>query len=292
MSELRTKFLAAVERWLTDEVAVEAAILYGSSARSARGCGAADKWSDIDLHIITSRPSVIEQTTWSRALPGYRFCVQARKTAAGGVKKLTVLFLGGELELVLLPKKRLQVLRIAMAQGLHRERETVRAPLNVLATGLRTGFRFVKGARRWEPFYTRIVAELPGLRLSDAGAIELADCFLCQLVVVLQRIKRGEFTAAQHGLHRQLAETNFMLMRELRLRRNLPVPSYETARRSEQLLSRVELSWVQINAKLEPAALTLATWRAFSGLKSLMAELVPDWSVSDNFDELIVPFRP
>jgi hypothetical protein len=61
----------------------------------------------------------------------------------------------------------------------------------------------------------------------------LAEAFVCDYVFTRRKVQRGELCAAQRWLHHQLAETNFRLLHELRLR--CGKTSFPDARRLEQL---------------------------------------------------------
>jgi hypothetical protein len=280
--------LAAVAAWLQQEPAVEAAVLFGSSARVPSAAAAAGSRSDLDLHVVTSDAAHLEQIDWRSAIPEGGFCLQAVRPATGGVRKVTALFVSGEIDLVLVPAKRLRLGRLAVRCGLHRRRGGLRVALNEIATCMHSGYRFLKGEKEWGAFYARIVAEMPGVRLSDPEAVNLADIFICDLCWVFQKLERGELSAAQHLTHRSLAETNFRLMRELRLRRGQPVLSFGLGRKVESTLSPKELTWVQVDARLQREDLGRAAWTAFKGMRALMRELIPAWQVPSGIDELLV----
>ncbi|MDB6093887.1 MAG: hypothetical protein JWM32_1449 [Verrucomicrobia bacterium] len=289
MSSSTTSLLPALAAWFESEAAVTAAVLYGSSART-EGMASADRWSDLDLHVITTDSARIEGVDWARALPGRGFCHRAERAAAGGVPKVRLLFADGEVEMVLMPAARLRVARVALSLGLHRRVGPLRDGLNVLATGVSSGYRFLKGEKAWGGFYRRVASEMAGIRMTDAELRGAADLFVCDLLSSLQRIERGELAAAQRALHRVLAETNFVLVRELRLRRKLPVPSFEPARRVESLLSPEELEWVRISARLDRDELRRAAWHAFAGMQMLMSQLVPAWRLEKGVFELLQPY--
>lgn len=270
--------LAAVTAWIGVEKAVEAAVLFGSQARSASDPAGADGWSDVDLHVVTSDGPAIERIDWARALPDFHFCLRVVRPATGGVRKLTVLFQEGELDLVLVPAAELKQVRRAL-RATRRENlpPPLLAALNSMATIMQGGYRFLKGAAHWEKFYAAVVRELPGFRIADAEARHLADVFLCEFLWVLQKLRRGELVAAQRILHRSLVETNIVLLHEARVRGTKW--TYQQARRVERLVSAAELRCVQASARLERRELGKAAWHAFAGLKRLMAELVPGWGV-------------
>jgi hypothetical protein len=269
--------LPAIAAWANLESTVESAVLFGSRARDPQSSAAADATSDVDLHIVASESKRIEMTDWSKALPGRNLCLRVVRPASGGVRKLTLILAPGEIDMVIVPSARLRLARIAMLVGLHRRVRFLNYALNELSTIMRTGYRFLKGERTWGCFYARVVAEMPGARVDDLEAQNLADVFLCDLLWVLQRLDRGELIATQRVLHRSLAETNFRLLHELRLRRGLA--SFREARRAERLLSGAELTLVQIDARIEAAELHQAAWQAFDGVVAIMREIVPGWKI-------------
>jgi len=135
---------------------------------------------------------------------------------------------------------------------------------------------YAKDHRRLADFYARVATEMPGVRLGDAEARMLADAAVADWLWIQHKLARGELSAAQHVLHRSLAETNFRLLRELRLRRGQPLPSFGLGRHVERLLGPEELAWVRVDARCEAEALWSATERAAEGLRALMTELVGD----------------
>jgi predicted nucleotidyltransferase len=287
MAATRLELLPAVMTWLTRETAVKAAVLFGSSARPASALEAVDIRSDVDLHIVTTAAARLEHLDWSRELAGLNLCHQTVRPATAGVRKVTALFVEGEVDLILVPAARLHLIRLAVRLGWHRKSATLRYTLNEIATCLRSGYRFLKGEDSWGNFYSWIVAEMPGTRLDDREAAGLADVFLCDLSWVLQKLERGELVAAQHLLHRSLAETNLRLMREWRLRRGLPLPSFGLGRRAESLYSPEDLRLVQIDARLDAAELRQAAWQAFESVVTIMLAMVPGWKVPAEMHRLL-----
>jgi len=287
MASPRLELLPVVTAWLTRETAVKAAVLFGSSARPAGALEAVDAWSDVDLHVVTTAAVRLEHLDWSRELAGLSFCHQVVRPATGGVRKVTALFVEGEVDLVLVPALRLRQIRQDVRLGRQRKSAALRYALNETATCLRSGYRFLKGEDSWGNFYSWIVAEMPGTRLDDREAAGLAEVFLCDLLWVLQKLERGELVAAQHLLHRSLAETNLRLMREWRLRRGLPLPSFGLGRRAESLYSPEDLRLVQINARLEAAELHQAAWHTFDSVVTIMHGLVPGWKIPAEMHRLL-----
>jgi len=274
---------------LQAQPAVKAAVLFGSQARAQHEAATADGWSDIDLHIITSEPAAMERVDWARELPGLHFLLQIARPATGGVRKVTVLFAEGEVDLVVVPSGKFRLAGWALRCGLHRRIGFLRAALNNLSTIMRGGYRCIKGEKDWGWIYARVVKELPGFRIDDAEARQLADGFLTDLLWVLQKLERGELVAAQRILHRALVETNIVLLHEVRTREG--TATFQQARRVEQLVTAAELNAVRADARLEAAALRAAAWEAFGGLRSLMTRLVPAWRVPDGMQALLERHR-
>lgn len=289
VSVAHTRLLAAMEGWLRAQPAVKAVVLFGSQARAQHAAATADHWSDIDLHVITSQPGRMERVNWAQELPELHFLLQIARPATGGVRKATVLFSEGEVDLVLVPSGKFRLAGWALRCGLHRRIGFLRAALNNLATILGGGYRCLKGERDWGWIYARIATEMPGFRIDDEEARRLADEFLADLLWVLQKLDRGELVAAQRILHRALVETNVVLLHEVRTRDG--VPTFQQARRVEQLVTPDELKALQIDARLESAALRTAAWGAFTGLRSLMSRLVPDWRVPAGMQTLLERHR-
>lgn len=292
MTSQHDALLSAVTVWLNAEPSVRSAVLFGSTASGEKSADSSDGWSDIDLHVITNAPAQLERMDWARALPSQQFCLHVARPATGGVRKITVLFAAGQIDLVAVPATSMKLARLAMNGGLHRRLRFLRMALNEMATTLRAGYRFIKGATAWEAFYARVASEMPGVRLNVVEAGQLADIFLCELLWVLQKLERGELMAAQLVMHRSLAETNFRLMRELRLRRGQPLPSFGLARRAETLLTEDDLARLRVDARLDREELRRAAWNALAGLKQLMSELAPVWRPPVGVDGLLARHAP
>lgn len=285
-----TDLLGALDRWLQSDPGVHAAVLFGSQVREKNNAAAADGWSDVDLHVITSTADRLETMDWGLILPDHRLSLQVVRPASGGVRKVTLLLERGEADLVLVPSAKLRLAALAMALGWHRRIGFLSAALNNLSTIMGGGYRFLKGEKSWGRFYARVVGEMPGYRLNDAEVRQLADVALCDLLWVLQKLERGELVASQRILHRCALETNVVLLHELRMRRG--EATFQQARRVEKLVSTDQLAALQVSARLDAKELNVATWRVLAGLKVLMAELVPGWKMPTGVEALFAPFTP
>lgn len=264
--------------WAAREAAVKAVVLIGSRARPAEdGLGQADAESDWDFHVITSQPGVFTQPAWSAALgAGAPLAYVDRLGVLGRARKVSAVFPGMELDLVVLPAWRLQLAQVAMSLGLHRQSTELRRALGDLAVVLRPGYRFLHGAAGWEPFYRKVVAEVPDPRLDNADALRLAQGFVCDYLWLQRKVARGELVAARRMLHRGLAEVNLQLAHELRLRRG--ERSFPDGRRLEHTLAAADLAGLAVAGDGSAEALRVAAGQCAATLNTLLAGLVgADW---------------
>lgn len=280
---------AAISVWAQSERSIEALILIGSRVRAA-GPLAADARSDWDFQVVARRTELFGTSDWlSAAGLGPVITYVVRTGRFGNAKKISAILRGGELDLVIIPSRRLQWARWLLACGLVQRSAGFLQGLTDLAVVLRPGHRFLKGEVAWGHFFASIVAQLPALGIDDSTARSIADGFVCDYLSTRHKIARGELLAAQRWLHHQLAETNFRLLHELRLRR--AAPSLPDARRLEFLADPATVSSVAVNAVLTQESLLAATERAAETCRQLMRALVadawrwPDLSEADQFSK-------
>jgi len=268
------RLLDDLVRWAAGHPDVRALTLFGSHAR-----GAADPQSDFDLQLIATRPAAFESREWvGSALPGHALRAYSVRPAFGGVRKVTALFDVGLMDIVVVPAGRMRLARALVAAGVHRRVGFVRRGLANVAVVMRPGFRVLKGGAGWHAFYARVVAEVPDERLDDALAQALGETSYLDYVGLERKLARGELRAAQRWLHAMVAETNFKLMHELRLRRG--EPSFYDARRLEQTLSPADLAWVTVDARLDAVEIGIAAREAIRATHTLVRALTgraPRW---------------
>lgn len=277
MNESDENLLDAAQDWILREPAIQSAVLFGSSAHVELAGTGPDAWSDLDLHVITNQPTALETVDWPAVLPRQNYWGQAVRAATGGVRKATVLFAQGQLDLVIVPLRTMRLARWGWRAGLHRRHARLREALNEIHTCIHQGYRQLKGERAWGSFYAALKRDFPGVRLDDAMVRSLAELALVEQHWVRQKLARGELLAAQHRLHATLADINLRLLRELRLRRQQALPSFGLGRHAEVLLTADELAWVRVDARCSAEELSAATEQALRGLTALLRELLPDW---------------
>jgi len=266
-----TPLVDLVATWAAAERSLQAVVLIGSQVR-----GAADAASDWDFQVIADNPGRFADENGVRGLIAgaapRAYCV---RPTFGGVHRATALYPEAEVDLVILPARTLRLARLAVRFGLHRRPGRLRRALTDLAVVIRPGYRFLKGEAAWGGFYRKVLADVPDPRLDDAEIRALAAGFVCDAAWIGRKLDRGELLAAQRMLHQSLAETNFRLGHELRLRRG--EPSHPEARRLEQVLPPAELAALTVAAHPTREDLHAAAAKARSTLEALLRDLTPDW---------------
>jgi hypothetical protein len=262
--------------WARRTPSVVALVLIGSRERSATDeIWRADAESDWDFQIITNRPQLFSDAGWTKELGRREVRAYASRVARiGGVPKVNAVFAEAEVDFVVLPAGLMRLLKWLVVLGWHRREGRVRRALQDLAIVIRPGWKFLKGGAQWDPFYRKVVAQVTDVRLSDEAARQLAQVFACEQVWMLRKIARGELVAAQRKLHSELAEVNFRLLHELKLRRG--ERTFPEARRIERVTNEIELAEISVSANLSPGQLQAAVEHCAGTCERLMRALVGD----------------
>ncbi len=219
--------------WATTEPSIHLLVLIGSRARAPDAVAAADAFSDWDFQIATSRPEMFDDGAWLTA-PGLAPLAYVNRTGRlGSARKATVVSELGELDLVIIPVDPLRSVAQLVSAGRWADQPPARQALTDLSAVLAGGYSILKGAAEFAGLYDLVAREVSPARLDAAAVRQLAEAFVCDYVFTRRKIDRGELLAAQRWLHHHLAETNFRLRHELRLRHGHI--SFPDARRLEQL---------------------------------------------------------
>jgi len=262
-----------VTSWAQKDSSIRAAVLIGSRVRANEDLlSRADGESDWDFQLICDRTEMFETSHWIKSLSVELHTYSVRRAAIGGVPKIAAIFATGEADFVIIPSRRLVLARWLVRLGFHQRSPRLREALQDLAVVVRPGWRFLKGAKNWEGFYQRVVADVGDPRLNDDDVRNLANSFVCDQSWTLKKIQRGENLAAQRMLHRSLVETNFRLLHELKLREGRR--TFPEARRSEFLLPSNELCMITVSTTAEGAALRAAVEKSSSTCRTLVHALV------------------
>jgi hypothetical protein len=262
-----------VTRWALGEPSVQLLVLIGSHSRPANDVAGADASSDWDFQIATTAPEMFADSRWTDALQGPPLHYVYRPGRLGSAQKVTALFPDGELDLVVIPAPALRGVAQLVEAGRHGTNPAAVGAIADLAAVLQGGYTIRKGADEFGGLYRFVVAGISAARLSNEAVCQLADGFVCDYVSTVRKIARGEALAAQRWLHVQLAEANFKLLHELRLREGKV--SFPDARRLERFADP-RLAAVAVEATLDIAALGRAVDKAAATARALVAALVGD----------------
>lgn len=251
---------------------VEAVTLFGSRARN-QDDSSADQGSDYDVQVVAANPARLTERDWANAVMGEGTIVGwSVRDAMGGTVKVSVLLIDEEIDLVLVPGRRLRPARWALRLGLHRRSAWVRRQLTPLVLVIGRGYRVLKGGNRWEHFWFTLFRDVPVPGLSDTAVRNLGQQAQVDFVSIKRKLDRGELRAAQRWLHTGLAEINFELMHEWRRRRG--EPSFHDGRRVESILPPAELELITVNARLDATEIAAAAERAARVAQQLVDTLV------------------
>lgn len=266
-------------RWADAESSVHLLVLIGSQTRASGAPAAADVYSDWDFQVATSRPELFSNAEWTVALELRPIAYVFRAGRLGSAQKVTALFAEGELDLVIIPVAALRGLAQLAKTGTYASNPVAQQALTDLAAVSQGGYRILKGAEEFAPFYESVTREIPPARLSDEAVRAIAEGFVCDYVSTQHKIARGEMLAAQRWLHHQLAEVNFRLLHELRLREG--APSFPDARRLESMHDPRAVA-VAVEALPTEAQLHLAVEKSATTCRDLVRALIGDhWQWPD-----------
>ena len=279
-------------RWIRSAKYINAAVIFGSTANTGRNSASAlSPFADVDIHIIASSTREVAEADWARELPRMSYCMKAWRPASGGVRKCTLVFSTGQMDLVVVPRSLMHLARVAILLGLHRKIAIFWTVVNEMATCLHGGFSFIKGESRWGRLY-RTVSQFPGVRLNDSEVEDRANAALVDILWILQKLELGEVVAAQYVLHARVADAILRLWRELRLRESLPLPSFGLGRKLEVLVDKREYGALCVNSLATERELDSATRRSLSSMCDIVYKLLPEWTISPKMMELLERHGP
>jgi hypothetical protein len=259
--------------WAQRESSIHALVMFGSRAREIKQLTSADCGSDWDFHVVAARPQLFFSSTWTTSAGLTKpFAYVARPGRLGRITKVTGIFINGELDLIILPSFQLRLARLIFDRRMLRFFPRVRSGIVELATVLRPGHTVLKATPAWKSFFDRTGTIVVPERLSNRDICVIGEGYVCDYVSTRRKICRGEFLAAQRWLHFQLAECNFRLLHELRLRSDQT--TFPDARRLEMITGTEWLEAVTVSAIPNRVSLLDAVEASAKGFRELMYQLV------------------
>lgn len=281
-SSAESSLINLVSEFILADRNVLSAVVFGSTVKGGRISEDASRCgSDIDLHIIVSDAKWAKKVKWNELVGARRidsYWIHSFRPASGGVEKWTIVYEIGQLDLVVVPIGMARIARLGVALGLHRRVEKLSSAMNEMASCLHGGYCFLKGEETWARFYASVFS-LPGVRLSNREIEDMANRAVCDCIWILQKLSGGEIVAAQRVLHTRVVEANFLLWREMRLRRSLPLLAFGPGRKVELHSDQLAVAAISVNSLATREGIREATWGALTGLQELVGLIGLSWII-------------
>ncbi len=259
-------------QWATRQEHINGIVHIGSYVRRSDVIGAADLYSDWDFQIISSTPEVLEKSSEFPSEIGHPLVVAAREGRLGAVRKVTILFSDGEIDIVVIPMIRvMQALAVIESDGFISNFSMLKS-LEDLAAVLVGGYKIIKTNKAITELYSFIQSNVTAPRLSDDAIRNVADGFVCDYVSTVRKLQRGEFLAAQRWIHHYLAEANFRLAHEMRQRAS--TLTFPDARRIEQLNDEALQTSLEVRAELTRESLSDAAQKCAQTLQRMVQAMI------------------
>jgi hypothetical protein len=252
MSGPEDGWASRLSKWANARDDIRALVQIGSRVQPG---SAADSWSDYDYQLITSHPGRYRDGSFADDLgPCWAY---GSRMAFGNALKVTAVF-EGALEADFVVLRHIEVLIAVTAL---RWPQTARLWPRALSRGVAdlrgvagSGWRMIKGGSAWERRYSRIsFASTP---LGEEEFNRWCGEFWSQLVWVAKKVGRGEYRAAQRGIHEHLLENTLRMLEEEALLGG--VKAFPRGRRAEVWLTPEQLRATDISSRPERAALVSA----------------------------------
>lgn len=262
-----------VVEWALEDRSTIALVLIGSRARVALNVGVANLDSDWDFQLITKEPLRFcdgDGMNVLRGVVGARYIY--RPARLGHVAKGTIISEEGCVDLVIIPHRRILLLRMLWSCGLYKMSGSALGASESLAAVLKGGYLFIKGGKAWGRFFKRLQEMERLTALNEQRICALADCFYVDYIATCNKIRNGELLAAQRWLHCNLAEINFRLLQEINQRAGLP--SFPDARRIEAYCESALLGAVTVCARPTVAELNDAVAQCAAAHRMLIHRLI------------------
>jgi hypothetical protein len=252
MSVREEAWASSLSSWAHAQADIKALVQIGSRVQEG---AAPDAWSDYDYQLITSSPARYRDGSFSEKLgPCWAY---GSRMVFGNSLKVTAVF-EGALEADFVVLRHVEVL---IALTALRWPGTARLWPRPLARGISdlrgvvgSGWKMIKGGSLWEDRYSRVTytSTPPG----EAEFNQWCGEFWSQLVWVAKKVGRGEYRAAQRGIHEHLLENTLRMLEQEALLDGLR--AFPRGRRAELWLTPEQLRATDVNSRPERAALLTA----------------------------------
>jgi hypothetical protein len=243
---------SSLSSWAHAQADIKALVQIGSRVQEGSG---ADSWSDFDYQLITTRPGDYRDGAFTERLG--TCWVYGSRMAFGNSLKVNAVF-EGALEADFVVLRHIEVLIAVTAL---KWPQTARLWPRALERGVAdlrgvvgSGWKMIKGGPVWENRYSRI--SYLNNPLNEGEFNRWCGEFWSQLVWVAKKVGRGEYRAAQRGIHEHLLENTLRMLEQEALLGGLK--AFPRGRRAELWLTPEQLRATDVTSRPERAALVAA----------------------------------
>jgi len=277
MSSPNDVWESALSGWAHTRGDIKALVQIGS--RVQRG-SSPDEWSDYDYQLITSRPGDYRDGSFTEGIG--RCWSYGGRMAFGNVLKVTAVYEGAvEADFIIL--KHFEVVIAVTALRWPQTASLWPRPLVRGVADLRgvvgSGWRMVKGGPLWEGRYSRVTFASSAFTREEFDA--WCGEFWSQLVWVAKKVKRGEYRAAQRGIHEHLLENTLRMLEQEALLGGLK--AFPRGRRSELWLSPDQMKATDVSTRPDSAVLIAALGQVCDAFEKTSAAVAAKkgWKLRD-----------
>jgi hypothetical protein len=277
MSVLEDGWDASVLAWANAREDLRALVQFGSRVRQD---GTADRWSDYDYHIITSKPRDYRDGSFAREL-GSCWAL-ATRISFGNVLRVTAIYEGAlEADFIVLSHLEMAIVALALKWPSTSPfwPRALAGGVSSLKIAAAPGWKVIKGGPLWEGRYARITPHLAPMTEAEFGG--LCGEFWVELVWAAKKVARGEFRAGQRAIHEHLVENALRIFREEALIGGRQ--AYPVGRRAESWFTPDQMEATIAGTRPERAALISALERLSAEFAASSARVAgqKDWQMPE-----------
>lgn len=264
-------FEARLLDWAKRRPDVRAIVVAGSRARQT---GGADKWSDWDLHLVTSTPARYYGVDWLPEIAPV-WCASSQLTPRGVVKVSAVFEDGLEVDFLPLASWQMKLVYLAMRHAAWKDwlpSKLVRGIWETRSFLMGSGHRVLHGGPEWESrISAALSAEWPARTMGELEFLQLTEAFWQKAAWVAKKIARPEPRSAMHWLHKIVTDEVFTLLaEEARLGGRVSRPE---ARKAEQWLDEKRLGQTEMVTSTDQHVLAKALLRQIELFEEVSASV-------------------
>jgi hypothetical protein len=269
---------SALTSWANSRGDIKALVQIGSRVQKG---SSPDAWSDFDYQLITSRPGDYRDGSFAEGIG--RCWSYGTRMAFGNALKVTAVYEGAvEADFVILKHFEVMIAVTALRwpQSAHLwPRPLVRGVADLRGV-VGSGWRMIKGGPLWEGRYSRVTFASTPVTHEEYSA--WCGEYWSQLVWIAKKVKRGEYRAAQRGIHEHLLENTLRMLEQEALLDGLK--AFPRGRRAELWLTPDQMRATDVSTRPESAVLVSALTQVCDAFEKSAAAVAAKrgWKLRDS----------